>query len=372
MGGDIAAWCAANGFDVTLQDRADEYVRPAIERAGELLRKRLRDPARIAEATARLQSDVAGAGVPKADIVIEAIFENLDAKRELYSRLEPQMKAGALIATNTSSIVLEPLAAGLADPGRLVGLHFFNPVAQMPLVEIVRGEHSRPEAVEAAIAFTRRLDKLPLPCRSSAGFLVNRVLVPYLHEAMYAAREGVALSVIDQAAIDFGMPMGPVELADVVGLDVCDHVGEIVAAALGRASPDLAQLKALVAARKLGRKTGAGFYVWQDGKAVKPPVGATRPPEDLADRLLLAMVNECVACLREGIVEDEDLLDAGVIFGSGFAPFRGGPLHYARERGAREVEARLQALATQYGPRFAPDPGWATLRAPRSVPAPVA
>jgi 3-hydroxyacyl-CoA dehydrogenase/enoyl-CoA hydratase/3-hydroxybutyryl-CoA epimerase len=165
------------------------------------------------------------------------------------------------------------------------------------------------------------------------------------------------------------MPMGPVELADVVGLDVCDHVGENVAAALGRASPDLAQLKQLVASRKLGRKSGAGFYVWQDGKAVKPPVGAVRPPEDLADRLLLAMLNECVACLREGIVADEDLLDAGVIFGSGFAPFRGGPLHYARERGASEVVARLRGLAAQYGPRFAPDPGWAMLQAPRSLPA---
>ncbi len=185
MGGDIAAWCAAHGFDVTLQDRGEQYIEPALARARELFaRKRLRDPAQIAAATARLRADVAGDGVPQADVVIEAIFENLEAKRSLYASLEPRMKAGALLATNTSSIVLEPLASALARPGRLVGLHFFNPVAQMPLVEIVRGEHSRPEAVEAAIAFTRRLDKLPLPCRSSAGFLVNRVLVPYLFEAM--------------------------------------------------------------------------------------------------------------------------------------------------------------------------------------------
>ncbi|MFO1427541.1 MAG: 3-hydroxyacyl-CoA dehydrogenase NAD-binding domain-containing protein [Steroidobacteraceae bacterium] len=299
MGGDIAAWCAANGFSVTLQDRAEEFVRPALERAGETLRRRLRDPARVTEALARLRADVAGDGVPQADVVIEAIFENLDAKRELYARLEPRMKPGALLASNTSSIVLEPLAQQLADPGRFVGLHFFNPVAQMPLVEIIRGERTRPETELAAIAFTRRIDKLPLPCRSSPGFLVNRVLVPYLLEAMFAAQDGVPLAVIDQAAVDFGMPVGPVELADVVGLDVCAHVGEIVASALGRQPPDLARLRELVAARKLGRKTGEGFYTWRDGKAVKPPAGSAAAPPDLQDRLMLALLNECVAALRE-------------------------------------------------------------------------
>ena len=361
MGGDIAAWCALRGLTVTLQDRGLQYIEPALKRATELFAKKLRDPAKAADAAARLTADVDGAGVARADVVIEAIFENLDAKRALYARLEPQMKAEAVLATNTSSIMLEELSRGLAQPGRLVGFHFFNPVAQMPLVEIVRSRDASESSVQAAIAFARHIDKLPLPCRSSAGFLVNRVLVPYLHEAMYAASEGLDLTTIDQAALDFGMPMGPVELADVVGLDVCSHVGEIVSRALGRASPDLTRLQGLVAAKKLGRKTGEGFYVWQDGKAVKPASAAT-VPADLPDRLLLAMLNECVACLREGIVEDEGLLDAGIVFGAGFAPFRGGPMQYARRQGLDNIVARLEALAARHGPRFTPDAGWKSLQ----------
>jgi 3-hydroxyacyl-CoA dehydrogenase/enoyl-CoA hydratase/3-hydroxybutyryl-CoA epimerase len=360
MGGDIAAWCAARGLDVTLQDRALEYIEPALARARELFAKRLRDPARVAAATERLHADVEGAGAATADVVIEAIFENLDAKRELYTRLEASMPSTALLASNTSSIPLEDLAIGRRDPGRLLGLHFFNPVAQMPLVEVVSSTATRQEAVEAALAFARQIDKLPLPCRSSPGFLVNRVLVPYLHEAMYAAAEGIPLATIDRAAIEFGMPMGPVELADVVGLDVCRHVGEIVGKALQRPAPDLTRLEALIAAKKLGRKSGEGFYVWRDGKVVKPGRIAA-PPPDLGDRLILALLNECAACLREGIVADADLLDAGIIFGAGFAPFRGGPLHYARELGVTQVQSRLEDLAARYGERFRPDPGWQDL-----------
>ena len=360
MGGDIAAWSALRGFTVTLQDRASEFIEPAMKRAAELFDKRLRDPARNAAARARLRADVAGDGVPQADVVIEAIFENLEAKRELYARLEPRMKPAALLATNTSSIMLEPLADRLARPERLVGLHFFNPVAQMPLIEIVHADDTETSAVHAATAFARRLDKLPVPCRSAPGFMVNRVLTPYLNEAMYAADEGVSLAVIDRTAVRFGMPMGPIELADVVGLDVAAHVGEIIARELGRPLPQLPRLAALLAAKKLGRKSGAGFYLWQDGKAVKSDGGGP-VSEDLEDRLILVLVNECVACLRERVVEDADLADAAVIFGTGFAPFRGGPLAYARARGAGAIVARLAELAARHGPRFAPDAGWALL-----------
>ncbi|HXB17216.1 MAG TPA: 3-hydroxyacyl-CoA dehydrogenase NAD-binding domain-containing protein [Steroidobacteraceae bacterium] len=360
MGGDIAAWSALRGFTVTLQDRASEFIEPAMKRAAELFDKRLRDPARNAAARARLRADVAGDGVPQADVVIEAIFENLEAKRELYARLEPRMKPAALLATNTSSIMLEPLADRLARPERLVGLHFFNPVAQMPLIEIVHADDTETSAVQAATAFARRLDKLPVPCRSAPGFMVNRVLTPYLNEAMYAADEGVPLALIDRTAVRFGMPMGPIELADVVGLDVAAHVGEIIARELGRPLPQLPRLAALLAAKKLGRKSGAGFYLWQDGKAVKSDGGGP-VPEDLEDRLILVLVNECVACLRERVVQDADLADAAVIFGTGFAPFRGGPLAYARARGAGAIVARLAELAARHGPRFAPDAGWAQL-----------
>ncbi len=361
MGGDIAAWCAQRGLNVTLQDRELKFIEPALARAQENFTKRFKDPAKVAATLARLQPDVAGQGAAQADVAIEAIFENLDAKRELYARLEPNMKPAAILATNTSSIMLEPLAEKLAKPGQLVGLHFFNPVAQMPLIEIVQGATTSEDAMKTAIAFARKIDKLPLPCKSAPGFVVNRVLVPYLHEAMHIHHEGVPLAVIDEAALRFGMPMGPVELADVVGLDVCKHVGQIVTSALGRESPDVAKLDALVAAKKLGRKSGEGFYVWRDGKAVKPPLNGVEPHADLADRLVLALLNESVAVLREGVVADADLLDAAMIFGAGFAPFRGGPLHYARARGVAAIVARLEELATRYGSRFRPDAGWATV-----------
>jgi 3-hydroxyacyl-CoA dehydrogenase/enoyl-CoA hydratase/3-hydroxybutyryl-CoA epimerase len=363
MGGDIAAWSALRGFNVTLQDRASEYIEPALKRAAELYDKRLREPAKNVAARERLRADVAGDGVGGADIVIEAIFENLEAKQELYARLEPRMKPGALLATNTSSIMLEPLASRLARPERLVGLHFFNPVAQMPLIEIVHAANTDASAVQVATAFARRLDKLPVPCRSAPGFVVNRVLTPYLNEAMYAADEGVALAAIDRAAVRFGMPMGPIELADVVGLDVAAHVGEIIAAELGRPAPQLPRLAALLAAKKLGRKSGEGFYVWREGKAVKGDAAGAALPEDLTDRLILVLVNECVACLRERVVEDPDLLDAAVLFGTGFAPFRGGPLAYARARGARAIVVRLEELAARHGSRFTPDAGWPLLEA---------
>ncbi|TLY68752.1 MAG: crotonase [Gammaproteobacteria bacterium] len=362
MGGDIAAWSALRGFTVTLQDRALEYVQPALERAQALFDKRLREPAKNAAARARLRADVAGEGVPDADVVIEAIYESLEAKQQLYAQLEPRLKPGALLATNTSSLMLEPLAAKLARPQRLVGLHFFNPVPQMPLIEIVHAQHTDPAAVQAATGFARRMDKLPLPCRSAPGFMVNRVLTPYMHEAMLAAEEGVPLTVIDAAAVSFGMPVGPIELTDIVGLDVAAHVGEIIARGLGRPASAAPRLTELLAAKRLGRKSGAGFYVWRDGKAVKPMApAAARAPPDLLDRLILILVNECVACLRERVVEDAELVDAAVLFGTGFAPFRGGPLTYARARGVAAVVARLTELAARYGERFQPDRAWASI-----------
>jgi 3-hydroxyacyl-CoA dehydrogenase/enoyl-CoA hydratase/3-hydroxybutyryl-CoA epimerase len=362
MGGDIAAWCAQRGLNVTLQDRELKFIEPALTRAREGFAKRLKDKEKAAVLMTRMTPDVAGDGVPGADVIIEAIFENAEAKHELFGRLEPRMKASAILASNTSSIMLEQLDDKLPDPTRLVGLHFFNPVAQMPLVEIVRGENSSEESVQKAIAFTRKIDKLPLPCNSAPGFLVNRVLVPYLYEAMFALQDGIPIEVIDEAALRFGMPMGPVELADVVGLDVCKHVGVIVSKALNRQQPDTSRIDALIAAKKLGRKTGEGFYVWKDGKAVKSKGPHAEPPADLEDRLVLAFVNECAAVLREGIVADADLIDAGVIFGSGFAPFRGGPLTYARKRGVDAVVTRLQELTKTYGSRFTPDKGWDSLR----------
>jgi 3-hydroxyacyl-CoA dehydrogenase / enoyl-CoA hydratase / 3-hydroxybutyryl-CoA epimerase len=359
MGGDIAAWAALRGMTVTLEDRSEELIQPAMRRARELFQKRLKDPKAAADAAARLQADVAGDGVAQADVVIEAIVENLEAKRALYAKLEPRLKPGAVLATNTSSIKIEVLAQELEVPARLVGIHFFNPVAQMQLVEIVQGAGTQVEAVQRAIWFTRRLDRLPLPCRSAPGFVVNRILMPYLNEALFAFGEGIPASVIDAAGNRFGMPVGPIELADIVGLDVALHVGSVLAEAFGRKVPEI--LARQVAQKKFGRKSGEGFYVWRDGKAVRPPEQNSAIPADLEDRLILPMLNEAVAALREGVIEDSDLLDAGAIFATGFAPFRGGPLQYARTRGVGEVTKRLEALAQRYGERFRPDPGWSRI-----------
>jgi 3-hydroxyacyl-CoA dehydrogenase / enoyl-CoA hydratase / 3-hydroxybutyryl-CoA epimerase len=356
MGGDIAAWSAFRGMTVTLQDRSAELIQPAMDRAKAFFDKRLKDPAAAAAAFARLRMDVNGDGVGDSDVVIEAIFENADAKRALYAELEPKLKPNAILATNTSSIEIETLSAGLKDPSRLVGIHFFNPVAQMQLVEIVRGTGTQPQAVQNALQFTRKLDKLPLPCKSAPGFVVNRILTPYVNEALFALESGIPAAVIDRAGKAFGMPMGPIELTDVVGLDVSLHVGRVLAGALQRRVPEI--LIKRVEQKKLGRKSGEGFYVWRDGKPVKPESAQFAMPADLTDRLILPMLNEAVACLREGVIEDADLLDAGAIFATGFAPFRGGPLHYARERGIADVTARLEELARRYGERFRPDPGW--------------
>jgi 3-hydroxyacyl-CoA dehydrogenase / enoyl-CoA hydratase / 3-hydroxybutyryl-CoA epimerase len=358
MGGDIASWCAARGLTVTLQDRGEQYIAPALERARKFFEKRYPDATKREETMARLTADVEGRGVAKADVVIEAIFEDLNAKRELYSRLEPQMKPLAVLATNTSSIVLEQLAAHLAAPERLIGLHFFNPVARMPLIEVIHADRTQPRNVQAGLAFARQIDKLAIACRSSPGFLVNRVLMPYLSEAIRAAEEGIPLALIDSAAEEFGMPMGPIELADVVGLDVVMSVGKVFFQS-GTEVPHVLSIR--YEQKKLGKKSGEGFYVWRDDKPQKPPTAAPAPP-DLQDRLMLPLINEAVAVLRERIVEDADLIDAGVIFGAGFAPFRGGPIQCARTLGVDKILARLEELRTVHGERFAPDAGWQLLR----------
>jgi 3-hydroxyacyl-CoA dehydrogenase / enoyl-CoA hydratase / 3-hydroxybutyryl-CoA epimerase len=356
MGGDIAAWGALRGLTVTLQDRTQELVQPALDRAKKLFERRLKAPAEAQQAQARLKMDLNGDGVADADVVLEAIFENLEAKRSLYSSLEPRMKPAAVLATNTSSLMIETLSETLQDPTRLVGIHFFNPVSQLQLVEVVRGERTRQDVVNDALKFTRALDKLPLPCKSAPGFVVNRLLTPYINEAFFALEEGIPAEVIDRAAVRFGMPMGPIELADVVGLDVSLHVGRVLAQAFNRPVP--ATLTRLVDQKKFGRKSGEGFYRWQDGKAQKNPVTDSSIPQDLEDRLLLPLLNEAVACCREGIIADADLLDAGVVFATGFAPFRGGPLQYAKDRGVREITRKLGELAERYGERFRPDRGW--------------
>lgn len=360
MGGDIAAWSALRGFETTLQDRSLEQIQPAIARAHTFYGKKIKREDKRAAAIARLNADVDGAGVAKADLVIEAIFENLEAKRALYAKVEESLPANSLLTSNTSSIPLTDLRAELKRPAQFAGLHFFNPVSMMPLVEIVRHDGMDAETERRLAAFCRAIDKLPVPVAGTPGFLVNRILMPYLLEAMTLYSEGVPGPVIDKAALAFGMPMGPIELADTVGLDVAASVGKIMAEFLNLPIPS--GLDGLLASGKRGRKDGQGFYTWENGRAKKPEVPKDySAPEDLTDRLVLAFVNEAVACLHEGVVADADLLDAGVIFGTGFAPFRGGPIQYVRTEGAAKLKARLEQLAGRHGPRFTPRPGWEAL-----------
>jgi len=362
MGGDIAAWCALQGLRVTVQDTNRDALAALVGRAHTLFGKRLRQPRPVQAAMDRLIPDERGTGVGHADVVIEAIFEDADAKRALYRAIEGRLRDDALLATNTSSIPLEELSRELDEPGRLVGLHFFNPVAKMQLVEVVKGENSSADSIAKATAWVRRIDRLPLPVNSAPGFLVNRVLMPYLLEAMVLVEEGVPVAAIDRAAEAFGMPVGPLSLADTVGLDICLSVADILAGRYGVAVPP--RLRRMVEAGRLGRKRGAGFYEYKDGKPRRP--GRDKgysPPPDVAQRLMFRLFNECMACLHDGVVDDEDLLDAGVIFGTGFAPFRGGPLNYARERGIDRIKGRLEELAGRYGERFRPHEGWRRLDA---------
>ena len=359
MGGDIAAWCALRGFNVTLQDREAKYLGNAFKRANQLFKKRIKQTSERNAALDRLIPDVSGDGVAKADVIIEAIFENIDAKQAIYRDVETRMKADAVLATNTSSIPLETLAKGLKQPERLVGVHFFNPVAMMPLVEIVRSSGTSETTVQQAIAFTQHIGKLPLPVKSSPGFLVNRILMPYLVEAFTLYDEGVAPEAIDKAATDFGMPMGPVELADTVGLDICMSVAQNLSQAFGIDVP--AGLNRFVENKHLGKKSGRGFYSYKNGKPVLDKDVDLGDQKLIQKRLIYRFLNEAADCLQEKIVEDRDLLDAGVIFGTGFAPFRGGPMNYSLDEGVEALVASMAEFESSLGERFKPSKGWKLL-----------
>ncbi len=361
MGGDIAAWCAGQDLRVTLADMKPEPIAGAIKRAADLYGKILRKRTAVRDALDRLMPDMQAEGVRNADLIIEAVPEKLELKQKVYADLEPKMKPGAILATNTSSIPLQDLRTTLQKPERLLGLHFFNPVSRLQLVEVVSHDGTDAQLLREALAFVGAIDRLPLPVKSSPGFLVNRALTPYMLEAMLMLDEKIDKTVIDAAAKKFGMPMGPIELADQVGLDICLDVGDMLRSKLGDGLPPTpAWLREKVARGELGRKTGKGFYTWKGGKAdTSSGLPATSEPSaEMIDRLILPMSNVCVACLREGIVDDADVVDGAVIFGTGYAPFRGGPLNYARTRGIENVVSTLRALTEKFGGRFAPDAGW--------------
>ncbi len=365
MGGDIAAWCALQGYRVSLADVSSEPIAAAIRSVPALCRSRHKSAIDTRDTLDRLMPDPDGQAVSNADLVIEAVPENPELKQKIYRQLEPRLKDTAILATNTSSIPLQTLASFLSRPERLVGIHFFNPVSRMLIVEVVGHDAISETVQQQAMAFTGDVGKLPVAVQSYPGFLVNRALTPYLQEAMVLLDEGVPAERIDSIARDFGMPMGPIELADQVGLDICLHVADVLKDLLDKpmaAIPDW--LREKVDKGELGRKSGQGFYRWQDGKPVRNNKAAAGrgsqadDTKDIQDRLLLPMLDACVECYRQKVVADLDQLDAAMIFATGFAPFRGGPMHYARQRGIDDIVATLESLAAAHGERFKPDPGW--------------
>ncbi|WP_148863525.1 3-hydroxyacyl-CoA dehydrogenase NAD-binding domain-containing protein [Marinobacter fonticola] len=358
MGGDIAGWCAFQGLRVSLFDMEPDKIAKAVKKLGDLCEKKHRSKGETRTILDNLIPDFENRGVSHADLVIEAVPEEAEIKHKVYAEAEPKLKKGAILATNTSSIPLESLQEGLKNPERLVGLHFFNPVASMPLVEVVKHDAIDEKTYDRARAFVGQIDRLPAPVATAPGFLVNRALTPYLVEAMVMLDEGIQAEAIDKVAEDFGMPMGPIELADQVGLDICLSVSDMLRERLDTDMPDSpAWLKQKVEEGKLGKKSGEGLYTWKDGKADKKD-GVSSPPDDTLDRMLLPMLNACMACIREGVVADEETADGAMIFGTGFAPFRGGPMKYAHDRGFDAIRETLATLTDRYGRRFQPDPGW--------------
>ncbi len=365
MGAEIAAWCVAQGLWVTVQDQTQKQLAQAMQRARTVLGRIYRDAHQLQQALDRFVPDLHGDGIAAADIIIEAIVEDLAIKRRVFVALEAGAKADAILATNTSSIPLAEISQAMRDPSRLIGIHFFNPVARLPLIEIVSDTQTQAGVLQCALAFVKQINKLPLPVKSSPGFLINRILSPYLMESVILLDEGMSAGFIDKAATDFGMPIGPLELADRIGLDICLLVNENLTSHFGGEVPR--HLQAMVKKGYLGRKTQRGFYRYVNGK-LQPDLNqqdhGTSPLHEVTERLVLRLLNEVAASLREEVVSDSQLLDAGMIFGTGFAPFHGGPMRYAHSRGIPHIIQRLTELSAKHGERFMPDPYWHSLVEP--------
>ncbi len=330
MGGDIAAVAAMCGFEVSLSDLDPDAVKAAISRAEKLFERRLKTPEKIASALSRLAADEGGKGLAKADMIIEAVAENLNIKQDIFAAIEKLAKPDAIFASNTSSIPLEEIASALQNPSRLIGLHFFNPAAVLPLVEVIKSRYSDTEAIRRAMAFVGQLKKMPIGCQSAPGFLVNRALLPYINGAIAMMIDGMEADKIDQAMVDFGMPMGPIELADQIGLDVMRDASR----PLDCPQKVTDTLNAMIEKATLGRKTGQGFYPWDDKKAIRPRrFYKDSELKPLCAALLQPMIEQCRQAVNEGVVESPDHADAAMILGVGFPAFRGGVLHYAKKRG---------------------------------------
>jgi 3-hydroxyacyl-CoA dehydrogenase/enoyl-CoA hydratase/3-hydroxybutyryl-CoA epimerase len=368
MGGGIAELASRSGMTVRVRDIQPASLVKALQTVRSIIAERSRKRRGASfdrdNQLARIQPTLELTGLKRADVAIEAVIEDLDIKRRVFGELEVRMRDDALLATNTSSLSVNALADGLEHPERFCGFHFFNPVHRMPLVEVVRGAKTGDPALVTAVALARRLGKTPVVVNDAPGFVVNRILMPYLREAMHLLEEGYALAEIDASMRRFGMPMGPFEVVDEVGLDVASKVAAVLAKAFPKRMSAAPALDQLVAAGRLGKKSGLGFYRHR-GKQRKPDpeimarLGLTRErrpanPDVLSERMVLAMINEAAHCLEDGVVADAGMVDLALIFGAGFPPFRGGLLRHADTLGLANVESRLTALRAERGERYAP------------------
>ena len=329
MGGDIAAVAAMSGVQVTLSDMSEDAISGAIDRARVLHERRLKTPEKINAAMDLLVADHGQLGLADADLVIEAVAERLDVKKAVFAQVEAAVKPDAILATNTSAIPLELIAEDLTNPERLIGLHFFNPVPVLPLVEVIWSTSSDQQSIDRGMQFAGQLRKMPIRCKSAPGFVVNRALLPYINAGVDMMLAGTEADKIDEALTEFGMPMGPIELADQIGLDVMLDAST----PLGMPQAVEAAFRDKIASGTIGRKSGSGFYQWEDMKAQRPR-GQYDPAElaTIADELLAPMVRECRAAVDEGVVDSDDFADAAMIFGVGYPQFRGGPLHHEKTK----------------------------------------
>jgi len=369
MGGGIARLAADTGIPVRLKDLQYDAVLSALRTANSVWQRKLKrrriTKSELAQKMAFIAPTLSDSGMRNADVVIEAVVENLEVKQQVLAAVERDLDERAVFASNTSSLPVADIAARALRPERVVGMHFFNPVHRMPLIEIIAGRQSSPEAVATVQALAIRMGKVPVVVKDGPGFLVNRILSFYINEAVRLLGEGVRIETIDAAMIAFGMPMGPMALLDQVGLDTARYVGEVMRATLGkRAGADGAVLDRMVDAERLGQKNGSGFYRYRNGKRTVPdgdvypligsPTALDLPPETIQERMVLSMLNEAVVCLEEGVVREPRDVDIAMVMGTGFPPFRGGLLRHSDQLGTPIVAERLRRLAEAHGERFRP------------------
>ena len=366
MGAGIAQWLSARGIRVLLKDIGPEFLAKGMQSIAKVYRdatkRKVFSEVEAQSGFDRVVPVYEDVPLRYVDLVIEAAIEKLDLKQQIFSQLDPKLSPDVVLATNTSALSIDAIAASVQHPERVVGIHFFNPVHRMQLVEIVRGTKTNGATLDAALRFVKSIGKLPVLVRDSPGFLVNRILLPYMVEAIRLFTEGYRVQKIDRVMTEFGMPMGPLRLADEVGLDVSAHVATDLSNRVSHLPPLHDVVPKMIAKGWLGCKSGKGFYEYSSSsERPNPQLGELQPAEpttvnegDLRDRLTLIMVNEAARTLEEHVVDAPEDVDFGMIMGTGWAPFRGGPIRFADTLSISTVVSRLNSLADRVGTYFQP------------------